>query len=284
MGKSLDPTIVLFAKLPVPGGAKTRLGRVVGGGRAARMAAAMLIDRLRMVSEQIPDEGAEKLLCGDREVAALFLPYLSRALGKNLSANRMKSGQSGFPGWGWDYRSQGGGTLGERILRVLRDCRKGGCILIGSDAVGQTGAALKAALSAQRRGRSVVQPAHDGGFTLLALPAGDPPEGWGALADALKPTSQSDFNSQSISWRELATAVEKCGWEADFLGPERDIDEWSDVESLLTGCADSGKKISVMPEFLQELSNLPKDVWSVSVEMPILRAGETAPTVPAEKE
>ena len=80
----MDPTIALFAKLPVPGGVKTRLQPTAGRAGAARLAAAMLVDRLKFVDELKDDTGHGKLLCGDRPEVTPFLPYLAQAWGQPL--------------------------------------------------------------------------------------------------------------------------------------------------------------------------------------------------------
>ena len=284
MGKSLDPTIALFAKLPVPGGVKTRLQPTLDRAGAARLAAAMLVDRLKFVDELKDDTGHGKLLCGDRSEVTLFLPYLAQALGQPCSRGRINSGQGEVPAGVWSYRSQGAGGLGQRIFRVLQDFRQGGCIVIGSDAVAQNIEALEAALEILGEGRSVIQPAMDGGFTLLGLPAGNPAEGWNPLEAVLSADGTGGLSSSAISWEDVSAALTKSGWPPQVLEQELDVDEWSDVESLIDSSAESPGSVDFMTQFLQELSFIPKDVWRVSVEMPILRAGEAAPTVPAEKE
>ena len=284
MGKSLDPTIALFAKLPVPGGVKTRLQPSVGRAGAARLAAAMLVDRLKFVDELKDDTGHGKLLCGDRSEVTPFLPYLALAWGQSLWRGRINSGQGGGQGGNWRYRSQGSGGLGQRIFRVLQDCRQGGCIVIGTDAVAQNLEALKNALKILGEGRSVIQPAKDGGFTLLGLPAGNPAGGWNPLEAVLSADGTGGLSSSAISWDAVSAALTKSGWPPQVLAQEVDVDEWSDVESLIESSTDSRGSVAFMTQFLQELSLIPKDVWRVSVEMPILKAGEAAPTAPAEKE
>ena len=284
MGKSLDPTIALFAKLPVPGGVKTRLQPTVGMAGAARLAASMLVDRLKIVDELKDDTGHNKLLCGDRHKVTPFLPYLAQAWGQPLWRGRIKYGQAEISESVWSYRSQGVGGLGQRIFRVLRDYRQGGCIVIGTDAVAQNPEALKNALKILGEGRSVIQPAKDGGFTLLGLPAGNPAQGWDPLEALLSADGTGSLSSSAIYWDAVSAALTKSGWPPQVLVPEDDVDEWSDVESLIESSAESPGSGAFMTQFLQELSFIPKDVWRVSVEMPILRAGEAAPTAPAEKE
>ena len=118
--------------MPVPGGVKTRLQPTVGMAGAARLAASMLVDRLKIVDELKNDTGHNKLLCGDRHEVTPFLPYLAQAWGQPLWRGRIKYGQAEISESVWSYRSQGVGGLGQRIFRVLRDYRRGGCIVIGT--------------------------------------------------------------------------------------------------------------------------------------------------------
>ena len=158
MGKSLDPAIALFAKLPVPGGVKTRLQPSVGKAGAARLAASMIVDRLKMIDELKDDAGHQKLLCGDQPEVIPFLPYLAQALGKSNLRGRINFGQGDLGARGWNYRSQGAGGLGQRIFRVLQAYRHGGCIVLGTDSVAQNLEALKIALKIVGEGRSVGRP------------------------------------------------------------------------------------------------------------------------------
>ena len=284
MGKSLDPAIALFAKLPIPGGVKTRLQPSVGKAGAARLAASMIVDRLKMIDELKDDAGHQKLLCGDRPEVDPFLPYLAQALGKSNWRGRIKSGQGDLGARGWNYRNQGAGGLGQRIFRVLQAYRHGGCIVLGTDSVAQNLEALKIALKIVGEGRSVIQPAKDGGFTLLGLPAGDPAKGWNPLEAVLSADGTGGLSSSAIFWDAVSEALTKSGWPPQVLEEEVDVDEWSDVESLIESFAESPGRVAFMSQFLQELSFIPKDVWRVSGDLPILTAGEAAPTVPAEKE
>jgi glycosyltransferase A (GT-A) superfamily protein (DUF2064 family) len=280
MEKSLYPSILIFTKLPVPGRVKTRLGSVIGMAAAARLAAAMLMDRLRHLSEQFPDGEPERVIFGDQPSFGPFQPYLPRARRDGAEEGRMQFRHGFGSHGGWHYRNQGPGALGERLLRGIREFSTAGCVILGSDVVTYREQDLPQALSALRRGQAVIQPALDGGFTLLGLPAGPPPRGWTHLEEVLLGKSATG----SIHWEAVASALSQSGWESEILAGQRDIDEWEDVESLLSTATESIQGACQPNQFLRELSILPKDVWSVSAEMSILRAGEAAPDVPAEKE
>ena len=274
------PSILIFTKLPVPGRAKTRLGSVIGMAEAARLAAAMLMDRLRHLGEQFPDEGPQRVIFGDQPSFGPFQPYLPQARRDGAEEGRMQYRHGSGSHGGWHYRNQGRGALGERILRGIREFSTTGCVILGSDVVTHREQDLLQALSALQRGQAVIQPALDGGFTLLGLPAGPPPQGWAHLEEVLLGTSVAG----SIHWEAVSSALGQSGWESEILAGQRDIDEWKDVESLVSTATESFQGASKPNQFLHELSILPKDVWSVSAEMSILKAGEAAPEVPAEKE
>ena len=278
--KPLESAILLFAKLPVPGNVKSRLGASIGPSAAARLAAAMLTDRLEQLGEGFSDADPERVLLGDQELGELFSPYFQLLEKSGFSANCMESRRSAQSWGGWNYRSQGPGSLGQRIYRAITSSFNRGRLVVGSDAVSQEIGAVQHALECLKKGIPVIQPAEDGGFTLLGLPPGDPPlgdaDGWELLATVLA--------GEQVAWKPLASALNQVGWNPEIMGEQLDIDELSDVESLLQRTARKGGKAQRWPRFLQELSKLPKDVWSVPVEMSILRARETAPKVTPEKE
>ena len=283
--KPLESAILLFAKLPVPGNVKSRLGASIGPSAAARLAAAMLTDRLEQLGEGFSDADPERVLLGDQELGELFSPYFQLLEKSGFSANCMESRRSAQSWGGWKYRSQGPGSLGQRIYRAITSSFNRGRLVVGSDAVSQEIGAVQHALECLKKGIPVIQPAEDGGFTLLGLPRGMPPRGhastghseaWDPLAKALA--------GERLPWKPLASALQTMGWAPEILGEQLDIDELSDVESLLLRLTPEGGEAQSWPRFLQELSKLPKDVWSVPVEMPILRARGTAPTATPEKE
>jgi uncharacterized protein len=64
------PRMLVVAKAPVPGEAKTRLGRVVGAEVAADLAAASLLDTLRACTVAVGAESCHVAITGDLSAAA----------------------------------------------------------------------------------------------------------------------------------------------------------------------------------------------------------------------
>ncbi len=137
-------TICVFAKPPVPGRAKTRLGREIGHARAARFAAALLADTV-----------ARARTTGARVVLATTDMHAA------------------FPGVDPEVArvDQGRGDLGERLERVLAAASSAGpALALGADSPGFPLGAVHRAVDACRAGRAAIGRTGDGGFYLLAVP------------------------------------------------------------------------------------------------------------------
>jgi uncharacterized protein len=130
--------IIVFAKAPVPGKAKTRLISVLGEWGAARL------------HERLTRHAVRTALaagCGRVEI------HGTRR-------------HSFFDSLGLPFHLQRGRDLGERMHRALS--RNPGAILIGADCPGLTAADLRQAARLLRGGEGVVlAPAEDGGYALL---------------------------------------------------------------------------------------------------------------------
>lgn len=132
--------IIVFARAPVPGEAKTRLVPKLGAWRAARLHARLTRHALR--TAQLADRAVE--LHGTRRHT--FFKYL-----------KVK------------FRLQRGKDLGERMHHALSKA-KGPAILIGTDCPMLTPADLRRAARWLRGGcDAVLAPAEDGGYALVAV-------------------------------------------------------------------------------------------------------------------
>lgn len=139
--------LIVFAKAPVLGGAKTRLAAGIGKVEAWRRHRAMtaaLTRRLRdrrwaMIQAVSPDQALTRSFPG------VWPRHLAR-------------------------RPQGGGDLGVRQGRVFGQERGPVCV-IGTDAPDVTRADIAEAFRALKRCDAVIGPAEDGGYWLLALRA-----------------------------------------------------------------------------------------------------------------
>jgi rSAM/selenodomain-associated transferase 1 len=138
------PTLVIFAKAPVPGRVKTRLARVLG------------------------DEAACAVY---RELLAGVLGRLDRAPGWRTVMAVTPDAAADQPAlWPTDTPrlGQGPGELGARMLRVLaRAAPVAPVVVVGSDIPGLDASHVGAAFAALARHDLVLGPAADGGFWLI---------------------------------------------------------------------------------------------------------------------
>lgn len=142
-------TVVVFAKAPVPGFAKTRLIPALGAEGAAALAHRLLNDTLAMVQSSG---------IGPAELCAA--PDYSDAA---WQAVRIPSGIA--------VTSQGEGDLGERLARAVQRVLNVSdrVLLIGTDGIDLTPALLQQAAAALDKVDAVIYPAQDGGYVLLGL-------------------------------------------------------------------------------------------------------------------
>lgn len=135
--------IVVFARAPVPGRAKTRLVPRLGEWGAARLQARLTAEAVRT---------ALSARCGPVELHGTARHALFR-------------GKEGF-------RLQRGADLGERMYRALAGAlrRSRWVLLIGSDCPELSPADLRRAARALQGGcDAVLSPAEDGGYALIGL-------------------------------------------------------------------------------------------------------------------
>jgi uncharacterized protein len=132
--------IIVFARAPVPGAAKTRLVPALGEWGAARL-------HMRLVRHAVRTALAAR--CGPVELHG--------------SARHSLLSSIGVP-----FRLQRGRDLGERMVHALS--RNPGAILIGSDCPELTAADLRRARRLLQGGyHAVLAPAEDGGYALIGL-------------------------------------------------------------------------------------------------------------------
>lgn len=146
------PRIVVFARAPRPGRAKTRLIPALGALEAARLQDAMT----RHTLDQVALWTATR---DDVEAEVRYTPEPADVV-------RQRYGDR------WKYVPQGDGDLGARLSRAAADglAGAGGPILIlGSDCPGVTAGLLAQALAALARHDVVLGPALDGGYYLIGL-------------------------------------------------------------------------------------------------------------------
>ncbi len=145
----MNARIVVFAKAPVAGRAKTRLIPALGAEGAARLQAALLEDALQRARAAGP-AGLELWGTGDDPEG--WLPTLAARHGASL-------------------HEQCDGDLGARMHNALARATADGtpALIIGTDAPGLTAAAIEQAGDNLLRHDAVIVPALDGGYVLLGL-------------------------------------------------------------------------------------------------------------------
>lgn len=195
--------IIIFAKAPQAGRAKTRLIPALGGAGAARLAQRMLQATLATAQ-------------------AAALGPLQLCL----------SPPPGDPAWaevdwptGVELRDQGEGDLGQRMARAVDEGVQMGLpvLLIGTDCPQLTPQLLRQAAEGLARNDSVLFPASDGGYVLLGLRQSHPL----VFADIT-------WSSASVASSTRARLAE-LGWSL-FEGPELDdIDCPEDLPKLPAG-------------------------------------------------
>jgi rSAM/selenodomain-associated transferase 1 len=141
--------VIVFAKAPVAGFAKTRLARVIGNQAAANLAA-------RMLSETVAQAVAAKLgpveLCCTPDTTHAQFSFEKQTHALVLSL-------------------QGEGDLGQRMCRAFERALQEypRVLLIGTDAPDLQASQLIEAAHALSGHGAVFAPAHDGGYVLIGL-------------------------------------------------------------------------------------------------------------------
>ncbi|WP_392544462.1 DUF2064 domain-containing protein [Oryzobacter telluris] len=200
----MSGSVLVMAKAPVPGRAKTRLAGVAGPQGAAELAAAALLDTLAAGAEAFPTGHRVLALDGDLNDGCR-----SAAIRRALR--------------GWVVVPQGGATFGERLVDGHRQAHRrarGPVVQIGMDTPQVSAALLRdVAELAHRHGGPVLGPAVDGGWWVLATThAGQ--------ADVLEgvPMSRPDTG------RLTAAALAAAGHRAAVAVALRDVDLPQDAE------------------------------------------------------
>ena len=197
------PRILVFAKAPLPGRAKTRLIPALGPAGAAHLHANLVRRTLRTAAR-----------CRGTRVelhsAAPASHPLFASCGRNFELTR------------W---AQCGGDLGRRMHRALRHTlRRAPCaILIGTDCPRLAVADLAQAIDSLQRGAdAVLGPATDGGYWLIGLRRPAP------------------FLFRAMPWgtsevlRRTRQRLRHRGWTWHELPPRNDLDTPLDLARLAT--------------------------------------------------
>jgi rSAM/selenodomain-associated transferase 1 len=203
MSLAADTAVIVFAKAPVPGLAKTRLAPALGEAGAAALALRMLHHALAQA------------------VAAAVGPVeLCAAPDATHPAVQSAAAHSGAV-----LSEQGTGDLGLRMHRAFARSlvRHGRALLMGTDAPSLSAAVLREASSALQDHDAVFVPAFDGGYALVGLRRPDPR--W-----------FSDMRwSHARVMEETRERLRAAGARWAELTPVADIDEPADLVHLPPG-------------------------------------------------
>ena len=196
---SAVPTrVVIFAKAPVPGRAKTRLIPLLGEVGAARLAQ-------RMLAETV----------GHAYTAGLEPPELC------ATPHPDDPDWAGHLPAGLRLSDQGPGDLGQRLAAAAKRVVDGGerILLIGTDCPELDGKRLGEAADQLDRHDAVIHPARDGGYVLLGLARTDP-----SLFDDIA------WSTDTVAATTIAR-IRALGWSL-FVGDTlSDIDEPADLKT-----------------------------------------------------
>lgn len=196
--------IVIFAKAPLPGHAKTRLVPELGEHGAAELAARML---RHTVAAALAADADEVELCVTPEPdARAWRPFHDSA-------------------WPVTWRPQADGDLGDKLAHAAhRGLAEGRTVvLIGTDCPTLSAARLGEACAQLRTNDAVLVPSSDGGYVLLGL----------------KQFHPSVFRDIPWSTDGVAAAtaarLRALDWSLARLPALRDIDEPADLAALPCG-------------------------------------------------
>jgi rSAM/selenodomain-associated transferase 1 len=195
--------VLVIAKAPVAGDAKTRLAQVVGPRQAAHIAAIALIDTLRVAGDVF-----------DARILAMA-GRLSAAEDASAVAEECRR---------WTVIGQRGGSLSARLASAHRSAARavsGSPVLqIGMDTPQLTANLLAGAAATLATGRAdaVLGPAEDGGWWALGLR--DP-----SLARVLHGVPMSHPDTAALTLR----ALHRVGVRVEMLPMLRDVDTWADA-------------------------------------------------------
>jgi glycosyltransferase A (GT-A) superfamily protein (DUF2064 family) len=201
-------TLLVMAKAPVPGLAKTRLAVTVGNDVAAVIAAAALLDTLDAVAAaQVRSRVVA--LTGDLDEASC-----SAEIRRTLS--------------GFDVIDQRGDTFADRLANAHADAEAacGAPILqIGMDTPQVTGELLTRCAGELLDAEAVLGMARDGGWWVLGVRSA-------AMADCLRQVPMSQADTGQLTRK----ALQNNGVDVRALGELTDVDTAADVDAVRRRC------------------------------------------------
>ena len=195
-------TVLVTAKAPVPGQAKTRLAATVGDSAAADLAAAALLDTLAAAEAAAGREHRMVALAGHLRLSARA-EHLDRALRD------------------WRVVPQRGEGFDHRLAAAHADAGPGPVVQVGMDTPQLTAAHLQAVADGLLVDDAVLGPAPDGGWWVLGLR--DP-----VHAEALVGVPMSVPHT----YADTRAALLGRGLSVGTTATLRDVDDAADAEAV----------------------------------------------------
>jgi rSAM/selenodomain-associated transferase 1 len=207
--------IIVFAKAPVAGLAKTRLIPALGATGAARLAALML---KHAVEQALVSEVGTVEVC--------VTPAPEDPLWSGLLPQHPALRMSG----------QGHGDLGERMARAAQRALDGGhsVLLMGTDCPDLSAERIREAVGSLLISDAALVPAFDGGYVLLALNRFD--------ASLFRDIAWSTSSVAEVT----RSRIDLLDWSLTILSTLHDIDESDDLRWLPEGW------LTAIQEYLHE--------------------------------
>ena len=197
----MKPTrIIIFAKAPQAGFAKTRLIPALGAERAAELARQMLFDTLR-----------EALAADIGPVELCVTPEINQAAWQGIHLPK-----------GIEIFAQGEGDLGARLAHAAERALKsaGPVLLIGTDCVELSSGLLQEAAQALQEHDAIIHCTEDGGYALLGL-------------NRFEPSLFSDMPwSTDVVASTTIVRIRKLGWSILVGQTLHDVDEPEDLKYI----------------------------------------------------
>ena len=209
----MNTALIIFAKAPVAGQAKTRLMPALGAEGSARLAQQLLMHAVQQAA-QVPWAALELCVSPDTSHPAV-------AQAQNRAREKVKDTDSGR----LTLSLQGDGDLGQRMHRALLRglSRHTAVMLMGTDAPGLNATVLQEAAQALMTRDAVFVPALDGGYALVGLrrPAPELFEGMVWSTPEVMAHTRQRARQAGLQWAELPALA--------------DIDEPADLVHLPSG-------------------------------------------------
>jgi glycosyltransferase A (GT-A) superfamily protein (DUF2064 family) len=200
------PVALVMAKVPVPGRVKTRLGAHVGAQRAAELAAAARLDTLATCMAAYGDGRCHLALDGD--------------LAHGVLADDLRDAVAG-----WTVHPQHGPGFAARLARAHADVAAAAgapVVQVGMDTPQlAAGHLLEAAALLTDQDSTVLAPAYDGGWWLLAVPHP------AYAADLVHVTMSTDR-----TYAATRRVLEARGARVHALPRLRDVDTAADADAV----------------------------------------------------